>query len=128
MLIVPSFVAPSPIHGYGCYTSQPIEAGSLVWVYNDTLDRVLDGDFLDLWERLHAYGSNASGRLILCTDNAAWINFSDNPNLVEAEELNGEYCLRACQEIATCSELTVFKDSDTDSHWKMNRCLKNEDS
>jgi SET domain-containing protein len=127
MLTLPSFIAPSSIHGYGCYTSQHIEAGALVWVYNHTLDRVLSADPSD-WERLHAYGSNASGRLVLPCDNAAWINFAESPNLIEAEELNGEFCLRACREIRACTELTVFPDTDTDYHWKMDRCMKGKDS
>jgi SET domain-containing protein len=123
MLLLPTWLFPSPIHGYGCFTGSKISSGALVWMFNPEVDRVLGpcADELHIWDRIHAYGSNASGRFILCADNAAWINFSRHPNLVEAEEANGEYCLRACREIGVCEELTLFPDTDTDADWKMNR-------
>jgi hypothetical protein len=127
MLLVASWIFPSPIHGYGCFTAGHIPAGQLVWIFNARIDQVLFDD-LSKRERLHAYGSNASGRFILCGDNAAWINFSEKANLIEAEKINDEFALRSSCEIRACTELTVFPDSDTDYPWKMNRCMKDEDS
>lgn len=130
MIIIPTYLNTSRIHGHGCFTSIPIPAGVLVWVYDHHIDRDL-GSFigeLTLWERIHAYGSNASGKMILPGDNAAWMNFSVSPNLAEGELMNGEFCLRACRNIKACEELTVSTGSDTDYNWKMQRCTKEEDS
>ena len=121
MLIVPCWVSRSIIHGYGCFCTNPIDKGELVWVFNPDVDRELKGN-PGYWERIHAYGSNARpGTLILPGDNAAWMNFSEAPNLVEAELLEGEYCLRARFDIPACKELTVGISTDTDAHWKMAR-------
>ena len=119
MLLVPCWVSRSSIHGYGCFCANSIDKGELVWVFNPDIDREIVGTPAH-WERMHAYGSNARlGLFILPGDNAAWINFSKVPNLLEAEALEGEYCLRAACDIAACKEITVPLSSDTDAHWKM---------
>ena len=119
MLTIPTCLGKSHIHGYGCFTSEPLEVGTVVWVFHPEVDRILDGK-ASHWERLHAYGSNArGGRLVLCGDNAAWMNFGNPANLIEAEEIKGEYCLRTATDIRAYTELTVPLASDTDSQWKL---------
>ena len=118
MLLVPSWLLQSEIHGLGCFAASSFPEGFLVWAYNIEVDREIDGE--NEWERQHAYGSNARpGKIILPGDNAMWINFSDNPTLIEAEEINGEFCLRASEPINPCQELTVSRDSDADAGWKL---------
>jgi hypothetical protein len=119
VLTIPTCLGKSPLHGYGCFTSEPLEAGVIVWVYHPEIDRVLNGQPSD-WERLHAYGSNARpGKLILPGDNAAWINFGSPANLVEAKEMAGEFCLRTAVAVKAYTELTVSIESDADAQWKL---------
>ena len=132
MLIIPTWLFKSELHGYGCFSYERISAGTLVWVFNPDVDQVLAIAHSER-ERLHAYGSNAQhGRLVLCGDNGAWINFDNPANLIEAEEIGGEFCLRAAREIEACEELTVLYASDTDAAWKMRylepSCTKEEES
>ncbi|HET6886635.1 MAG TPA: hypothetical protein VFH87_01805 [Candidatus Udaeobacter sp.] len=123
MLTIPTCLGKSPLHGYGCFTSEPLEAGIVIWVYTPGVDRVL-GEKPSYLERLHAYGSNARpGKLVLCGDNAAWINFGDPANLIEAELVREEFCLRTSVAIKAYTELTVSLDSDADSAWKL-KCMK----
>lgn len=119
MLTIPTCLGKSALHGYGCFTSEPLEAGVVVWVYRPEVDRTLWPPYLP-FERLHAYGSNArAGKLILPGDNAAWINFGDPPNLFEAEAIGEEYCLRTVVAVKAYVELTVPLDSDSDAQWKL---------
>lgn len=119
MLTIPTCLGKSALHGYGCFTSESLEAGIVVWVFQPEIDQVLWPPFLP-WERLHAYGSNArAGKLILCRDNAAWLNFGDPANLFEAEAIGEEYCLRTRVAVPAFAELTVALDSDADADWKL---------
>ena len=132
VLIVPTWLFKSELHGYGCFSYERIPSGALVWVFNPEVDQVLAIAHTER-ERLHAYGSNAQhGRLVLPGDNAAWINFDNPANLVEAEEIGSEFCLRAARDIEPCQELTVPISSDTDAAWKMRflepPCTKEEDN
>src|SRR5262245_21048828 len=107
MLLFSTIVKKSEIHGFGCFADRVIPAGHLVWVFEPAIDREFNGKMED-WDWLHAYGSNARpGIHVLPSDNAAWINFSASPSLLEAELMNGEHCLRAARNIYPGDELTV---------------------
>jgi hypothetical protein len=120
MLLCSTLLKKSLLHGFGCFSDRVLSKGTLVWVFAPGVDREFDGSIGEGWERLHAYGSNSRpGLFILPGDNAAWINFSSSPSLVEAELIEAEYCLRAARHIYPGDELTVGVESDTDAAWKM---------
>lgn len=119
MLTISTYLAPSPIHGLGCFAGQVVEAGDLVWKFETEVDHILHGKPA-YWDRIHAYGSHVKkGILVLPRDNGAWINFAAVPCLVEAERMNGEPCLRAARQIQAGEELTVPTSSDADAAWKL---------
>ena len=119
MLLVPTFLAKSMVHGYGCFAGQRIVPGTIVWLFDPEVDHVLAGHYSH-WERLHAYGSRKLDDLVLARDNAAWLNFSETPNLRVGYLISGEESLIASRPIAWCEELTVPLNSDSDAEWKMN--------
>jgi SET domain-containing protein len=119
-MIIPTFVAKSMIHGYGCFTGETIRKDQLVWNYDPEVDHILVNAYSH-WERIHAYGSKKFNSLVLPRDNAAFLNFSDNPNLKEGFVGDtGEVCLLAARRISVDEELTVSYSSDTDWEWKLN--------
>jgi hypothetical protein len=119
MMLVPTFLAKSMIHGYGCFAGQRIVQGTIVWLFDPEVDHILVSAYSH-WERLHAYGSKALDNLVLPRDNAAWLNFSEAPNLRVGYLISGEDSLVAVRPISWCEELTVPVSSDTDAAWKMN--------
>lgn len=118
MLYVCSIVRPSKLHGYGCFVAEHIRKGAQVWVFNPDIDHVMQRGWTKSWEWMHCYRSH-DGRLILPRDNAAFINFSETPSLVEGPILNGEPCLVAVDDLLYGDELTVGAETDADSTLKL---------
>src|SRR6266480_3774345 len=91
MLLVRATVRPSPTHGLGCFTDEPIRRGQLVWVFDPRIDlrialievrafpRPVE-DFL----AMYGYVEVHEGRMIVtvCGDHAKHFNHSDHPNLL----------------------------------------------
>lgn len=107
MLIVKTYVGPSPIHGTGLFAAEPVKAGTRVWVLNDVIDVEITQEDL---ESLPATAReialirsfvNDDGRLILSRDNAVFFNHSDDPNTLTC--LEGNVAIR---DIAVGEELT----------------------
>jgi len=93
MLLVRTRVGPSPIHGSGCFTEEPIQQGRRVWRLDPLVDREFDAAALgqlpeDLRAALRRYGYTQLRHqrrvVILCGDNARYMNHSSHPNLLEA--------------------------------------------
>jgi hypothetical protein len=119
VLTIATIVAPSRIHGLGCFAGVDVKKDEIVWSFDPQVDHVLHGK-PGYWDRMHAYGSNIKkGILILPRDNAAWINFSNSPCLKEGAVIGGEPCLIAARSIRASEELTVPTSSDADANWKL---------
>lgn len=108
MLRVPTFLAPSTVHGTGVFTAVAIPAGTPVWEFVEGVDWRLTPDELTSFPqpyqaliRHYAY-LESSGLYVLCGDNAKFMNHSSEPNCDDPE---GELTV-ADRDIAPGEELT----------------------
>lgn len=88
MLQVATHLGPSTIHGIGVFTDERIRAGSEVWRFSPGFDLDLDPSVvkdlpshLQEWFAHFGYVDFHLGRLIVCLDDARFINHSSSPNL-----------------------------------------------
>lgn len=108
MFRVPTFVAPSPIAGVGVFTAVPIPAGSIVWEFTPGVDLRLDRSVVEgtpepLGTLLRHYCyEEQDGTMVLCGDNARFMNHSFEPN---CDDDGGEFTT-AARDIAAGEELT----------------------
>ena len=112
MFVVRVYVAPSSIHGLGCFAAEPIAAGQLVWKFDERVDlRIPLSEYAgfppatqDFLQR-HTYVERIDGveYMILCADHSKFVNHSDQPNLLDTPDGLSEYA--AC-DIAAGEELT----------------------
>lgn len=88
MLLVPTQLSSSSIHGIGVFAAIDIPAGTQIWTMDERFDRVipeslrdevpaLTAEFIDIY----CYPSQAHpGHYILETDNGRFMNHSETPN------------------------------------------------
>ena len=114
MLLVPTRIGPSTIHGIGVFAAAPIARGTPVWRF----EKGLDMDFaLDIAERFpphvqdffaqYGYVDRNIGRLILCFDDARFVNHSDAPNVGTDYAKDPHGLDVALRDIAAGEELTM---------------------
>lgn len=128
MLLVKTTTGTSATHGIGLFADQDIAKGDFVWAFGypdvriaktdvDAMPKV-NSDFI--WH--HCYiNPNNPDRLVLCSDNARFLNFTDDANLrLSALTDDGEQRLFASRDIERGEELTVGPESDADYARKMN--------
>lgn len=87
MLLVNAFAGPSRIHGTGLIAREFIAAGTLVWELRPGFDLELTREEV---ERLSSYSQEQvrryiyidviTGKYVLCSDDAKFMNHSDSPN------------------------------------------------
>lgn len=87
MLLVNASAGPSRIHGTGLIANEPISAGTVIWVLKPGFDLVLTRRELDELSpvaqeqiRNFIYIDVDTGKCILCSDDARFMNHSDSPN------------------------------------------------
>jgi hypothetical protein len=92
MLLVPTYLAPSPIHGIGLFAAEPFARGTLLWVFQPGLDLLYDQAFIDSLPELaraqilrHCYRDPDSGLYVLCGDDARFWNHAAEPNTENVE-------------------------------------------
>jgi uncharacterized protein len=112
MLLVPTFLAPSAIHGIGLFASAPIHAGTPVWRLDETFDQPVDEAALarlDLVAQLqvqrYAYVDPARQVRVLCADDARFFNHADDANCRDLPGSEGRVTV-AVRDIADGEELT----------------------
>lgn len=118
MLLIPAYVAKSPIHGYGLFAAAPVKAGTVVWRLERDFDWCLAPAELDavpvaLQERIryHAY-LDRRGFYVYSSDGTKFMNHSESPNCVD---LNDDEAV-AARDIAAGEELTCnYKSFDLES-------------
>jgi len=114
MLLVPTRLSQSPIHGLGVFALAPIAASMPVWRFERGLDMEFSPDIVTtLPEHVQAFFSHYGyldrnvGRIILCFDDARFVNHSDAPN-VATDYAQDPYGLDvALRDIAAGEELTM---------------------
>ncbi len=89
MMLVRSYLAPSPIEGLGVYAVEPIKKGDAVWKFDRTFDQLISLDqvnaapdhvreFIDRYS--YAFHDDPSF-VVLDADDGRYMNHSDTPNL-----------------------------------------------
>ena len=122
MLLVPTRLAPSSIHGFGVFALAPIAKGTPVWRFATGLDMEFSPDIVNgLPEHVRTFFSHYGyldrnvKRIILCFDDARFVNHSDTPNLA-TDYAQDRYGLDvALRDIEAGEEITMdyagFEDS-----------------
>lgn len=88
MLLVKTYLAPSKIHGIGCFAAEDIKDGTKVWEFQPIFDRAYSRYDLETMPenaRLHALlrGYWDGSVLVVPIDNAGFFNHSFQPNVGE---------------------------------------------
>jgi hypothetical protein len=93
MLMVKTRLGPSDIAGIGLFAAEDIAEGTVTWRFWRDLDRLLMRDEIDKLPEParsslldHVYLNEASGRFVLCADNARFMNHADDPNTAGVHE------------------------------------------
>lgn len=110
MMLVPTYVKGSAIHGVGVFAAEPIAAGTLIWEMNELFDRRILATAIDTLPpmaqqtiRTYGYPSKAyPGEWILEYDNGRFMNHSSTPNT----DFSGDFKGYAITDIAAGEELT----------------------
>jgi len=114
MLLVPTRLAQSPIHGIGVFAVVPIAKGTAVWRFAKGLDMEFSPDIVpalpvhvqQFFSR-YGYLDRNVKRIVLCFDDARFVNHSDTPN-VATDYVRDAYGLDvALRDIAAGEELTM---------------------
>lgn len=107
MLLISTYVAKSQIHGFGLFAGEDVAEGHVIWEYDGDVDKEFEqAEFeafpadLREWLRPYLYVSH-SARLVLCGDNAKYMNHSYKPNCTETP-----HCTIAGRKIRAGEELT----------------------
>lgn len=123
MLLVKTYVAPSPIHGIGLFAGEDLPKGTIVWMLDKEFDIIIDPKLLESYNPIYrdfilkfGYLSTYSGNIILCMDNGRFINHSNNPSLLEEPYLDDGIDVAAL-DIEKGSELTSDY-SKSDKWWR----------
>jgi SET domain-containing protein len=125
MFLIPTYAAPSTIHGTGCYTQVPIKKGQIIWEFHEGFDTSHSPEAVcDMPEsvqeffRIYAYATGAPRKLVLCGDHARFMNHSEQPNILEHSDGSGR-SVAVC-DIAPGTELTCdYRSFDADSGVKL---------
>lgn len=90
MLLVETYLDKSSIHGIGLFAAQDIPKGTLIWLFNQLLDKKYTKDELKcikgpVCEQIfkYIYLDIISGIYVLCGDDARFFNHSDEPNCLD---------------------------------------------
>lgn len=109
MLRYQTAVRRSDIDGLGLFAAERIPAGALLWAFDEGLDRILDAHqplppAARAFVATYAYAPLGRPEiLILCVDDARFMNHSDMPNTV-VDPADGTTCAR--HEISAGEEIT----------------------
>lgn len=123
MLIIPTYLAQSSIHGLGVYAKNAVKAGEIVSRFMPPLDVEFPPEFLPTLSQAErdyiknfAYLSKFCGLYTLVGDHDRYMNHSNNPNV--AMNPDGSTTNIATRDIAAGEELTC--DYETfDLDWKI---------
>lgn len=85
MLLIDTKVAPSKIHGVGLTTTHFIPKGTVIWMHDDSIDRIYYHKSLvalpiRVREIISLYGWREGNYVIFPGDNARFTNHSPDPN------------------------------------------------
>jgi uncharacterized protein len=121
MLLVPTFLAPSAIHGIGLFAAEPIAAGTRVWRLDPTFDLTVDevafaglAPVAQSLVQRYAYADPIRRVRILCADDARFFNHADDANCRDEPGSEGLVTV-AVRDIEEGEELTWdYREQGTD--------------
>jgi len=110
MLVIPTYLADSPIQGTGVFAAENVQKGSTVWIFDHRVDRIIRPDdvgdlpahVIDFLDK-HAWLDN-NGYWRIGIDNDKFTNHSDNPNVGPYRDMNSMTV--ALRDIAKGEEIT----------------------
>jgi SET domain-containing protein len=121
MFLIPTYLAPSRIHGTGVFTPEPIKAGTLIWKFNAATDWKIKPAEMERFpepyrSRLFVYCYiDTEGLYVLCGDNAKFMNHSEESN---CDDKGDQYTI-ARRDIEAHEELTCdYRSFDAESAGK----------
>ena len=125
MLLVKTKIGPSTIAGIGLFANQFIPKGTPVWKFQKDFDLELSKEqFENLSEAAreqvlnYCYFNPKTEHYIVCSDDARFLNHSDNPNVNSGPD--DDHVDVALRDIAQGEELTQnYKFFDGDSNKKL---------
>ena len=113
MMLVPTRVAPSSIHGLGLFAAQSIAKGTQVWRFEEGFDRTFTPaqfDALPCSAQMHlrwfAYCDTARNAWVLSGDHTCFMNHSNTPNTGAPGDAESPVTTIALRDIADGEELT----------------------
>ncbi len=118
MLLVPTYLSESAIHGIGMFAAKPIPADTRIWSFDPRVDWKIRPDELEAFpepyrSRLHAWSYlDDDGLYVVCGDNAKFMNHTESPNCDDPEG-NFTVTNRAIEagEELTCNYFTFDRES-----------------
>ena len=127
MLCVPTYLAPSSIHGLGVFAAEDIPAGTLTWLYTPGIDVALTFEqarqqpaVISQFLKHYVYVTKTiAGIYILCADNGRFINHSERPSVITDDHREADRAVRLIQkgEEITCNYHTDFGE-DPVFNWR----------
>ena len=123
-MLVRNYLDKSSIHGLGVFAGEVIRKGTKIWEFTPSIDLILtENDVSRLsniqteWLLTYVYRELTIGKLILCSDNAKYFNFSATPNTGgSGEDTFSSYAIR---DIKEGEELTFSVSEDIDAKSKL---------
>jgi len=102
MLVVPTYLAQSGVHGIGAYAGVAIKAGDKIWEFNPAVDFVYGSRWLkrlfrespDVVDYFRLYSYKRNNQYYYVTDNARFINHSTATANIGFSENGDEIALR----------------------------------
>ncbi len=122
MMLVKTRVAPSPIHGLGLFTAEPIPQGTPIWRFEPGFDRTFSPaqfsalpPIVQAHLRWYSYVAKENGHFVLSGDHTGFMNHSPTPNTGASPNLTDTVITTALRNIAAGEELTCnYYDFDAD--------------
>jgi len=119
MLLIKTYVAPSPIAGVGVFAAEPAAKGDRVWRLDPEFDRILPMTMAenapphlsDYFDRYAYPNKEDPSTFVLEIDNGRFVNHSDSPN-VDFSLWGSGFALAdiAAGEELTCDYADFFED------------------
>ena len=106
MLKIQTYLKEIKNKGIGLIAGQDIKKNSVIWVYNEQIDIVLNNKNLPkiLKEFLEIYATKNNNKYMLCCDNARFMNHSLKPNIKSLGSFKDNIAIK---NISKGEELTI---------------------
>jgi SET domain-containing protein len=110
MLMVPTEIRPSPIHGIGLFLTAPVKKDEVTWRFDARIDRIYSAAEFEIlpkignFMKMYAHWYEPLNLWMVCGDYANFINHSDTPNTRSLGIVFGDDV--AARDIAAGEELT----------------------